>query len=178
MNTAVISSRMITTDTPSTTSAAPMGQRLTPVCSSGSAPQQQNLGGGGLKAASREHPTASSVTADGNSEAPGKTADAWRLPSRTELTGITRARTRRHSVITAKQRCRSTIAVPPNWFGWRACRAGLLAALHTGGLSFPLWVDNHLIRFTRHSPDIQSGFAAAQLLQGRNNPIQHMKTQL
>ena len=178
MNTAVISSRMITTDTPSTTSAAPMGQRLTPVCSSGSAPQQQNLGGGGLKAASREHPTASSVTADGNSEAPGKTADAWRLPSRTELTGITRARTRRHSVITAKQRCRSTIAVPPNWFGWRACRAGLLAALHTGGLSFPLWVDNQFIRFTRHSPDIQSGFAAARLLQGRNNPIQHMKTQL
>ena len=169
---------MITTDTPSTTSAAPMGQRLTPVCSSGSAPQQQNLGGGGLKAASREHPTASSVTADGNSEAPGKTADAWRLPSRTELTGITRARTRRHSVITAKQRCGSTIAVPPNWFGWRACRAGLLAALHTGGLSFPLWVDNQFIRFTRHSPDIQSGFAAAQLLQRRNNPIQHMKTQL
>jgi len=25
----------------------------------------------------------------------------------------------RHSVITAKQRCGSTIAVPPNWFGWR-----------------------------------------------------------
>jgi hypothetical protein len=56
--------------------------------------------------------------------------------------------------------------------------AGLLAALHTGGLSFPRSVDNQFIRFTRHSPDIQSGFAAAQLLQGRNNPTQHMKTQL
>ena len=100
------------------------GAKAYAVCSSGSAPQQQNLGGGGPKAASREHPTASSVTADGNSEAPGKTADAWRLSSRTELTGITRARTRRHSVITAKQRCGSTIAVPPNWFGWRACRVG------------------------------------------------------
>jgi hypothetical protein len=39
-------------------------------------------------------------------------------------------------------------------------------------------VDNQFIRLTRHSPDIQSGFAAAQLLQGRNNPTQHMKTQL
>jgi hypothetical protein len=56
--------------------------------------------------------------------------------------------------------------------------AGLLAALHTGGLSFPRSVDNQFIRLTRHSPDIQSGFAAAQLLQGRNNPTQHMKTQL
>ena len=39
----------------------------------------------------------------------------------------------------------------------------------------PRSVDNQFIRLTRHSPDIQSGFAAAQLLQGRNNPIHHMK---
>ena len=50
--------------------------------------------------------------------------------------------------------------------------------LHTGGHSFPRSVDNQFIRLTRHSPDIQSGFAAAQLLQGRNKPTQHMKTQL
>jgi hypothetical protein len=46
----------------------------------------------------------------------------------------------------------------------------ILAALHTGGRSFPRSADNQFIRFTRQSPDIQSGFAAAQLLQGRNKP--------
>jgi hypothetical protein len=56
--------------------------------------------------------------------------------------------------------------------------AGLVAAVHTGGPSVPRSADNQFIRFTRHSPDIQIGFAAAQLLQGRNRPTQHMKTQL
>jgi hypothetical protein len=56
--------------------------------------------------------------------------------------------------------------------------AGLLAAVHTGGPCFPRSADNQFIRFTRHSPDIQSGLATAQLLQGRNRPTQHMKTQL
>jgi hypothetical protein len=75
----------------------------------------------------------------------------------------------RHSVITAEQRGGSTIADTegPAELVWLARHVVYgLAALHTGGLSFPRSVDNQFICFTRHSPDIQSGFAAAQLLQG------------
>jgi hypothetical protein len=55
--------------------------------------------------------------------------------------------------------------VPPNlvWLARHAVYG--LATLHTRRSSFPRSVDNQFIRFTRQSPDIQGGFAAAQLLQ-------------